>query len=113
MKVTGRKASLINKACRINNQIKELEAQLKAIKKELDIDKPGTYMADEGVLVVKSAKKYAPIDPETFYNRLKAEGRINHFFECIKVQVTATKKIMDISSLQEVIGETLKWSWNC
>ena len=115
IELTGEKAILLNKGCKYDRKIKELQEKLKEIKIELEIEEPGTYTNDIGdVLIVTRRDRFEDIPPSRLLKYLKSKRRGTKFINCIKVHFTKAKRYIDeadIPKLRKKKGETISFSW--
>jgi hypothetical protein len=116
IKVTDKKlASKINKATKIDKEIKELKTKLEAIKENMYDVAPGKYITDKGnTVTIAEAPKFSEISPEKVKKELRSKRLGKKFTECIKVVITPLKKYLsdqEIKDLREIESYTRRYSF--
>jgi hypothetical protein len=111
------KAILLHRAAAIKSEIKELEKEFKKVKKQLDLNKKGTYttkLKDPVTLVIGETKNYSDIDSHLLFKYMKEQKQLKHFWGCVKVQMTNIKKFVPesrFSAWRKELDPILKWSF--
>ena len=113
--LTGNKAVLLKRGCQLRFEIKEAEAQLAQIKKEINLRGPGTYENEAGnklKIVEKSIK--SKIDPKDVFKIFKKRGHASLILDVVDINLTALKKHLSsdtIDDLQDEIDVIHAWTW--
>jgi hypothetical protein len=109
-------ANLINAGAKLDENIKALTKEFKAIKDELKdkLDK-GTYVTSKGrALTISCSKKYSDIQPEKAKEALRKKRLGRNFMHCVKVNLTELRKLLtdaDIKNLRVAAGSIVKMSF--
>jgi len=113
MMVKGKKASLINKGAKIDDEIKRLTAELKKVKEKLNSLEPGSYLTKEGrAVTISETVQFTDMDPIETKNALKAKRLGKRFYECVKVNVSCIKRYLsdtELNKLREAKGTSRRY----
>jgi len=108
-------AQTINKAVRLDKQMKAFKLELDAIKTELDAAEPGKYLTEEGnTLTISESPKFSDVTPDDAKKALREKRLGKNFHECIKVNVTCLKRFLsdqELGILRDVVTYTRRYSF--
>lgn len=115
IKLVGPKAKLVNEACEIKDTIKTGEKRLAEIKKALGYKAEATYVTLKGcTLTIGKMRVYEEITPKKLADYLKKKNKLGSFYDCVKVNLTDTRKVVpeeDLEKLRPELASSTKWTY--
>lgn len=105
-KLTPKDRKMIDRGLFLTKQIKELTAEFDGIKAEAKMRfGDGTYLGNDGVMVISERVTFDPPTPAELLKHLKSVKQSDKFPDCVKVQIEATKKIVDDAAWDKLKGK--------
>ncbi len=105
-KLTPKDRKMIDRGLFLTKQIKVLTEEFDTIKANAKMQfGEGTYLGNDGVMVISERTSFETPTPAELLKHLKSVKKADKFPDCVKVQVEATKKILDDAAWDSLKGK--------